>query len=89
MDKEDIIIKREHDITQSQDEVRMTGNSPLEVRDGGLTMTQVLKTTYKGEEAVIHEVEEENNPEDHIDAKRHSLLQADETKENFKIDVRI
>ena len=42
-----------------------------------------------GEEAVIHELEEENLLEDHADAKRHSLLKADETKANFNSDARI
>ena len=49
----------------------------------------MLKTTFKGEEGVIQELEEENLPEDHADAKRHSLLKADETKANFNSDARI
>ena len=44
--------------------MRNKAGSPLDVETDLAMQTQELKTTFKGDEAVIHEVEEENNPDD-------------------------
>ena len=49
----------------------------------------MLNATFKGEEAVIQEVEEENTPEDGEDPQRHSLLKNHETEENFNKEGKI
>ena len=48
--------------------MRMQAGSPLDVETDLAMQTQELKTTFKGDEAVIHEVDEENNPEDPSEA---------------------
>ena len=56
----------------------MHASSPLDIsRPEGALQTQELKTTFKDEGAVIHEVDEENNPEEPSDANRHSILKAE------------
>lgn len=42
----------------------MKSSSPLSVEPDQAMQTQELKTTFKGDEAVIHEVDEEQHVED-------------------------
>ena len=55
------------DIVQSQEAIRMHRSSPLEIDHDGALATQDLKATFKGEGAVIHEVDEEENFEEGSD----------------------
>ena len=48
--------------------------SPLDVAAHDAHQTQDIKAAFNGEGAVIHEVDEENNPEDPSDGNRHSIL---------------
>jgi len=57
--------------------MRLTSTSPLEVATDGNLATQEIKAAFVGEGAVIHEVDEENNPEDLSEAQRHSILKGE------------
>ena len=55
----------------------MHSSSPLEIDHDGALATQDLKATFKGEGAVIHEVDEEENFEEGSDPQRHSILKGE------------
>ena len=71
------------EVAQSQEDMRMKATSPLDVAEPSDTamQTQDMKMTFKGNEAVIHEVDEEQHPEDPSENnQRHSILKVE--KEN-------
>lgn len=77
-------------VVQSQEDIRMKQESPLEVSktEAILQQTQELKTAFIGDEAaVIHEVDEENNPEDAAsEAQRHTILK-EEQEEGAAVEL--
>ena len=59
--------------------MRLQSKSPLEVDHAEALATQDLKATFKGEGAVIHEVDEESQMDDGsaADPQRHSILKGE------------
>lgn len=74
------LIDKNNAVTQSQEELRNTGTvSPLDARPAEtnseqVMLTQDMKNTFKVDETVIHEVDEENHPEGQSEGARHSIM---------------
>ena len=65
-------------VTQSQDELRLNTTSPLEAPVDTALYTQEIKAAFADEGGVIHEVDEENQPDDRSEGQRVSLLRPDQ-----------
>ena len=73
----DQINVKDTPVTQSQDELRMNSTSPLEAPIDTALHTQEIKAAFADEGGVIHEVDEENQPDDRSEGQRVSLLKPD------------
>lgn len=62
--------------------MRQNLSSPLGVAQDGANQTQVLQTTFKGDEAVIHEVAEEDVPDEQHEQRKRQSYFAKEQEEN-------
>ena len=72
-------------MVQSQEDLRLKAPSPLDIAEPADTamQTQDMKMTFKGNEAVIHEVDEEQHPEDPSENnQRHSILKVEKEKQD-------
>ena len=72
-------------MVQSQEDLRLKATSPLDIAEPADTamQTQDMKMTFKGNEAVIHEVDEEQHPEDPSENnQRHSILKVEKEKQD-------
>lgn len=74
------LIDKNDAIMHSQEEFQNSGTiSPLYSRPADMNsekvmLTQDLKNNFKVDETVIHEVDEENHPEDQSEGARHSIM---------------